>query len=143
MTWHYIYHPSFLDVGDAFSCAIYDSLLFVLHGQCSGGIIYHSLVLLALDFSDQNPQNWTWYFVRYYPELYFEDNRYEGFLIKVKNDNLYVFGKAKGVNGIRIYKYNIPNVLSKMKRLGTVKEVEKSLKKYKNSGKVASTTNTK
>ena len=119
--WHPIYHPSIIGIAGADYCAVLDGKLYVFYPWQHVGMVYHTPLLLALDYSDPNPDNWVWYLVKQYPQISSDGDFYWGKLA-VKDGKLYVIGKDKETDAIRIYTYEPSKLNSSMKRLGTVGE---------------------
>ena len=125
--WHEIYYPYFIGEWAARSSVLISGKLYVGFYTWVNGR-YYSPVLIRLDYSDPNPNNWYWELINQYPEL----NDTAGiFRLVYKNNKLFVFGEDKGGNGIRIYTYDISTLDKMAKPIGTVAEMAQYWKKRK------------
>ena len=75
---------------------------------------FYSALLYRLDFSDPDPANWFWEFVMQYPQL---DHIMR---LTVKDDILYIFGKDKTTDGLRIFTYDPTAARRPARRMETV-----------------------
>jgi len=132
-SWHYVNHPYYLvGDGDAASSVILNGKLYVIYEKLIGGTFYDSPILLALDYYDPNPDNWTWYFVRQYPQLDINGTHSTFWgVLAVKDGKLYVVGKDKNTDAIRIYTYEPSKLEATMQRIGTVAEMREYWEKLK------------
>ncbi len=114
-TWYKIAHPF---VGLISGVHFYDILLVndYIYVAPSDLLIY-SAQLWRLDIHDSNPDNWTWEFVLSYPEL--------DYLVRLgyKDGKLYVFGKDKDADAIRIFIHDISKLDSMAKPYKTVAQL--------------------
>ncbi len=123
-TWKYIYHPAKLGYrAGAHSVVLLDNKLYVAfedkHPENGNDNQYiYSADLLRLDISNANPDYWYWEQCMHYPELDYIMR------LTVKDNQIFIFGKDKDTDGIRIFIYN-PQTMGKAAiNLGTLKENE-------------------
>ncbi len=125
--WHEIYYPYFIGDGAAMSSVL-------VNGKLYAGFYtwmnhrYYSPVLLRLDYSDPDTNNWYWELICQYPEL---QDTAGVFQLLYKDNKIFVFGEDKGGNGIRIYTYDISTLDKMAKPIGTVAEMAQYWKKRK------------
>ena len=98
--WYSIASPIQIGGGWAYSIKILGQKLYVAFKEKLGNLQFYSALLYRLDFSDSDPANWFWEFVMQYPQL---DHIMR---LAVKDDILYLFGKDKTTDGLRIFTYN-------------------------------------
>jgi len=112
--WYPIAHPVVLREADAIDAVILDHKLYVAYNYWSAPFG----LLFRLDISSSDPGNWTWEFVMQYPQIT------EIQKLLVKDGKLYVFGKDRDNNAIRVFTYDPGKLDHLAKRIGTIKEVE-------------------
>ncbi|RMD92842.1 MAG: exo-alpha-sialidase [Calditrichaeota bacterium] len=128
-TWIEITHPAMLgDHAGANSILLLNNKLYIAyrenHSENGNSWGIYSAMLFRIDVSDVNPSNWVWEFLMQYPELDFITR------LADKDGKLYVFGKDKNSDAIRIFTYD-PQTLDRMaSRVGTVEEVRLQVEKY-------------
>ncbi|APF19658.1 glycosyl hydrolase BNR repeat-containing protein [Caldithrix abyssi DSM 13497] len=130
-TWKYIYHPAQLGYrAGAHSIVLLNNKLYVAfedrHPENGNDYQYiYSADLLRLDISNANSDYWYWEHCMHYPELDYIMR------LSVKDNKIYVFGKDKETDGIRIFIYNTETMGKTASNLGTIQENEKTIKLLK------------
>lgn len=127
-TWTGIYNPPILETSNAVSGVIdttsqYIYLIFyVTHpgGPDDGYFGYHP-ELWRLNYSDPDPNNWTWEFLMIYPEGEVSGTNIRP-TIALKDTILYAFMKDDINPGLRIYTHSINQLGSKAKIVCSISE---------------------
>ena len=127
--WNTIIHPGMLgDGAGASSILFHNNKLYVAykdyHYENNPNFEMYSAMLFRIDVSDYNPSGWYWEFLMQYPEMDYIMRLAE------KNGKIYVFGKDKNSNAIRVFTYDTQTLDRMAVRIGTVEEVRQQVEQY-------------
>ncbi|RMF54403.1 MAG: hypothetical protein D6748_16455 [Calditrichaeota bacterium] len=128
-TWTSLVHPEILGQNaGAFSILLLNNKLYIAYQEDrpenGNNWNIYSAMLFRLDVSSVNPSDWVWEFLMQYPELDYIMRLAE------KNGMLYVFGRDKASNAIRVFTYNTQVLDNMATRIGTVEEVRLQVEQY-------------
>jgi len=131
-SWNYISQPAALgNRAQAHSIVILNNKLYVAfqddhseNGNDNWGI--YSADLYRLDISNPNSSYWYWEHCMHYPELDYIMR------LAINNDKIYVFGKDRNTNGIRIFTYDPESMGKNAQFIGKLDEIKKEIKLLQN-----------
>ncbi len=125
-TWTTVYNPPVLEESDIEGSVLdaSNNNLYLIYNVVHGINGYHP-ELWRLNYSDPDPNNWTWEFLMIYPEGEVSGNSDNVTpTIALKDTILYAFMKDDQNSGLRIYTHSINQLNSMAKAVCTVAEAK-------------------